>query len=126
MKRPTNGLYMRSSQSLKIVNVKLDPDPPFQNQGDSVDLTAEVLAVGLGDLEDEDINWWVELLGPDGLPATEDPIATGIWLACWSPDNGVRGKIAIAVDAASHTRSHLYLCVVADTARYLGGTLGTI
>jgi hypothetical protein len=63
---------------LKIINLLLNPEIPFQSQGDSVEMTADIVAVGMEDLTDEDIKWWVELIRPDGQPATRDPIAQGV------------------------------------------------
>jgi hypothetical protein len=65
-----------TSHELKIVNAKLTPDPPFQNDGDHVELKADIVAVGFDDITEQDVDWWVELLGPDGQPLG-DPLATG-------------------------------------------------
>ena len=60
---------------LKILNIKLEPNPPFQTEGQPVQLTADIVAVGLPDLDEDDVEWWVELIGPDGDPVG-DPLAT--------------------------------------------------
>ena len=65
-----------SSPELRFVNVELLPDPPFENEGDSVELTLEILAIGYGDISDEDVQWWVDLVGPDGK-TVGDPLAMG-------------------------------------------------
>jgi hypothetical protein len=61
---------------LRIINIEIEPNPPFQIVGESVNLTAEILAVGLGELIDDDIEWWVDLIDGSGNPVG-GPLATG-------------------------------------------------
>ena len=84
----------REEGELQFVNIKLDPDPPFQNEGDSVDLTAEVIALGLGDLTDDDIEWWVDLLTPSG-EVVGDPLATGNGFEVSATWNGQVDGVAV-------------------------------
>lgn len=49
----------------KIVNEKIDPDPPFEEPGSSVTLTAELVTINL-DVPESRIVWTVSILDPDG------------------------------------------------------------
>lgn len=78
---PFNDVFYEVSTAeptteVKIINSKLEPEPPFQNEDDTVELTADIITVGLDNLSANDIEWWVELLDPDGQPVG-DPLATG-------------------------------------------------
>lgn len=77
--RPVSFYEIESSEQarqIKFINAEFSPDPPFENEGDSVELTLEILVVGYGDISDEDVQWWVDLVGPDGK-TVGDPLAMG-------------------------------------------------
>lgn len=90
--------YEKSSSdipsSLKFVNDKITPDPPFQNPGDSVQLTLEIVAIGYGDISENDVEWWVDLIDPSGN-TVGDPLAMGTGFAVSATWDGRVGDVAV-------------------------------
>ena len=70
-------LVISKTGELRIINAKVVPDPPFEEPNTPVTLTAEIVTIGLDDVTEEDIDWFVELLDPSGQPVPGDPLASG-------------------------------------------------
>ena len=78
---------------LKIIDEEVTPDPPFEEPGSSVTLTANI-AILNSDLDPSQVDWTVDLTDPDGAVVRQD-LAVGTGLAVSATWDGKIGGVAV-------------------------------
>ena len=94
---------------VKIVNAELTPNPPFQNLGDTVDFRADIITIGLDDVTEEDVDWWVDLLD-ENEQQVGAPLATGKGFEVTATWDGTVGGVPVEDPSSYHLKVRASVC----------------